>query len=190
MADKKKHSNKYRLILVILIFIGLYALSRSLGLTDWDAESVRKHIDEAGFWGFFLYIAIFSGGEFIHIPGMIFVGAGILAYGKPLGFIMAFLASVVSVCVSFVVVRAIGGKALSQIDRPFLKKILLKLDEHPIRVVLVLRLFLWLAPALNYTLALSNVRFRDYLIGSALGLVLPVFGASLFFNWVFRSVSA
>ncbi len=152
-------------------------------MTDWDAEGVRKHIEDAGIWGFLLYILVFAGGEFIHIPGMIFVGAGILAYGKLRGFLLAFIASVISVCTSFVVVRAIGGKPLSQIDRPLVKRLLLNLDAHPIRIVFALRLLLWLAPALNYALALSNIGFRDYLIGSALGLVLPLLGASLFFDW-------
>jgi uncharacterized membrane protein YdjX (TVP38/TMEM64 family) len=184
MTPKRNRPIRYRLLLVILIFVGLYVLSRSFGLTDWNAESIHKQIEDAGLWGFLLYIAIFSGGEFIHIPGMVFVGAGLLAYGAPLGWALAYIASVVSVCVSFLLVRAIGGRALSQVDHPFAKKILLRLDEHPIRAVFVLRLFLWLAPALNYSLALSNIHFRDYLIGSALGLVLPILGASLFFGWV------
>jgi len=113
MTSKSKRSPRYRLILVVLIFLGLFLLSRSIGLTDWDAEGVRKHIEEAGIWGFFFYMGIFAGGESIHIPGIVFVGAGIVAYGKLLGFLLAFIASVVSVCTSFVVVRAIGGK------RPF-----------------------------------------------------------------------
>ena len=84
--------------------------------------------------------------------------------------------------------RTGGGRALSQLERPFLKRILQKLDERPIRAVLVLRMLLWLAPALNYTLAMTDLRFRDYLIGSALGLVIPVAGATLFFDWMFASL--
>ena len=97
---------------------------------------------------------------------------------------VASIASVVSVSFSFFVVRAIAGKPLSQIERPFFKKILARLDRQPIRVVLVLRLLLFLSPKLNYALALTNVRFRDYLIGSALGILLPLGGVSLLFDWV------
>ena len=57
-----------------------------------------------------------------------------------------------------------------------------------IRTVFLLRLFLWLAPALNYALALTHVKYRDYLIGSALGLIVPVAGAALLFDWLFAEV--
>jgi uncharacterized membrane protein YdjX (TVP38/TMEM64 family) len=58
------------------------------------------------------------------------------------------------------------------------------LDARPIRTVFALRLVLWLAPALNYALALTRARFRDYAIGSALGLILPVAGAAILFDWL------
>ena len=184
MAIGQKRSQKYGLFLVILLFVGLYALSKYLGLTDWDVENIRIQVENTGFWSPFFYIAIFAAGEFIHIPGIVFVAVGILVYGKLLGLVLAFIASVVSFSFSFLVVRAIGGKPLSQIERPFFKKLLARLDRHPIRVVLVLRLLLFLSPKLNYALALTNVRFRDYLIGSALGILLPLGGVSLLFDWV------
>jgi uncharacterized membrane protein YdjX (TVP38/TMEM64 family) len=40
--------------------------------------------------------------------------------------------------------------------------------------VFLLRLVFWLAPPVNYALALSNIRFRHYFAGSLLGLVLPI----------------
>jgi uncharacterized membrane protein YdjX (TVP38/TMEM64 family) len=49
-----------------------------------------------------------------------------------------------------------------------------RLDAHPVRVVALLRVVLIHSPQLNYALALSSLRYRDYLLGSALGLVLPV----------------
>jgi uncharacterized membrane protein YdjX (TVP38/TMEM64 family) len=50
----------------------------------------------------------------------------------------------------------------------------------------VLRLFLWLAPALNYALALSPIRYRDYLAGSAIGLVVPVGAATMLLEYLLR----
>ncbi len=38
-------------------------------------------------------------------------------------------------------------------------------------------------------LAMTNVRFRDYVIGSALGLVLPLLGVTLLFDWVLSLVT-
>ncbi len=74
-------------------------------------------------------------------------------------------------------VRAAGESPLAACSR--------RLDERPITTVLLLRTVFWLAPPLNYALALSSVRFRHYLIGSAAGLVAPVGGAAVFFDWLF-----
>jgi len=49
--------------------------------------------------------------------------------------------------------------------------------------VIVLRLALWMAPPVNYLLAMSSVTFRDYALGSAIGLAPPVVAIALFFDW-------
>jgi len=113
MAMAQKRAQKYGFFLVLVLFFGLFALSTYTGLTDLNAESISTQVERAGVWGFIFYNLIFAGGEFIHIPGMVFVAAGILVYGKVLGFVLALIASVVSVCFSFLVVRAIGGKPLT-----------------------------------------------------------------------------
>ena len=178
-----------RLVVLALVLIGLYAAGRYSGLTEnIDAERIRQLVIDTGGWGWLLYVAVFAGGEFIHIPGMIFVASGILVYGKFLGFVLGFVASVVSVSVSFWLVRLLGGTPLGNLERPWLQRGLAHLDTRPIRTVFLLRLFLWLAPALNYALALTHVKYRDYLIGSALGLIVPVAGAALLFDWLFAGV--
>jgi uncharacterized membrane protein YdjX (TVP38/TMEM64 family) len=39
-------------------------------------------------------------------------------------------------------------------------------------------------PALNYTLAMSGIRFRDYLIGTLLGLPIPIALYCVFFDYL------
>jgi uncharacterized membrane protein YdjX (TVP38/TMEM64 family) len=64
-----------------------------------------------------------------------------------------------------------GVKVLDEIETPWVKRMLAKLDDRPIRTVILLRIPLSLAPQLSQALALSNVTFRDHLIGSAIGMV-------------------
>lgn len=154
-------------------------------LDDLSAERIRGFVEEAGPFGFLLFVVIFVVGELVHLPGMIFVAAGILAFGRTTGFFVSLTAAVCSVGFSFFLVRTLGGKALTEIQRPFVKRMLEKLDDRPITTVLVLRSIFWLAPPLNYALALSSIKSRDYLIGSTLGLVVPVFAATFFFDWLF-----
>ncbi len=92
-------------------------------------------------------------------------------------------------CVAtFLVIRLVGADALREFHGPVAKRIFARLDAHPVRSVLLLRLLFQTVPALNYMLALSGVRFRGYLVGTLLGLPLPILLYSVFFeslaNWL------
>jgi uncharacterized membrane protein YdjX (TVP38/TMEM64 family) len=62
------------------------------------------------------------------------------------------------------------------------RRILAQLDDHPIRTVILLRLILSMSPQVNYALALSSVRPRDFFVGSAVGLFAPVFALAFLFD--------
>ena len=175
--------SKARLLLIAAILVGLYFLGKQTGLVDrFNPEAIREGVQGAGVWGLAIYLAVFSLGEFIHVPGIVFVAGGILAYGKLLGFFAAFLGSIVSVCFSFLVVRRIGGQIAGESRWSFVRKTLKQLDTRPIATVTLLRMVLFISPAINYALALSGVRFRDYVIGSALGLAGPLAAITYFFD--------
>ncbi|MCB9649898.1 MAG: TVP38/TMEM64 family protein [Deltaproteobacteria bacterium] len=169
----------------VLALIFVAALASGVA-DDVDPERVRAAIVAAGPWGVALFVAMFVVGELIHIPGMVFVLAGVLTYGRSMGFLVALLGAVASVAFSFWLVRTFGGQALTHIRFKLLQRMLGKLDARPVQTVFVLRSIFWIAPALNYALAMSRVRFRDYLVGSTLGLVLPILGVTLLFEQAHR----
>ena len=107
-------------------------------------------------------------------PGLVGAGAARLTVRNA--------GALVSITVSFFVIRGIGGQSLAEIERPFIRRMLSRLDARPIRTVALLRCFLWVAPALNYALAMSRLRFREYFLGSALGLLLPMPLMSVFID--------
>jgi uncharacterized membrane protein YdjX (TVP38/TMEM64 family) len=186
-----QHLARYRALIVVAVLGLIFVAALLSGVADdVDPERVRTAIVDAGPWGVALFVAMFVVGELIHIPGMVFVLAGVLTYGRSLGFFVALLGAVASVAFSFWLVRTFGGQALAQLRFKVLQRMLSKLDARPVRTVFVLRSIFWIAPALNYALAMSRVRFRDYLVGSALGLVLPILGVTLLFEqalaWVAR----
>lgn len=179
----------FRFVLLALIIGGAVAAGSYLDLADtFDAQGMRQLVLDSGPWGWAVYVVTFAAGEFLHVPGLVFVATGILVYGKLIGFGIAMAGALVSVSFSFLVVRRIGGTPLADVRYRWFQGMLQRLHKHPIRTVFLLRLALWLAPALNYALALTPVRFRDYLIGSALGLVLPIAGAAWLIDWILTIV--
>lgn len=174
-----------RLGLLVLVLVGIVVVAKVTGLTDeLSVEAVRATMESAGPWGFVAFLGVFALGELVHIPGVVFVAAAIFAYGRVVGGAAAYVGALLSVCISFWVVRGVGGRLLDEVQRPFFRKWLDRLERQPIRVVSVLRLIFWMAPALNFALAMSNIRFRDYLLGSIAGLLVPIALASLFVDWV------
>ena len=56
------------------------------------------------------------------------------------------------------------------------------LDAHPVGSIALLRILMQTAPALNYALALSGIRFRNYMVDTLLGLPLPIALYCYFFD--------
>jgi len=178
-----------RIAALVTLTVVLVVLGRFTSLGEWfSIERIRETMQSAGALGFLIFVAVFAVGELLHIPGILFVVAAIGAYGRVTGGAAAYAGAVVSVCVSFFVVRGVGGQPLVGVTRPFFRKILDRLEEKPVRVVALLRLMLWMTPPLNYALAMSNVRFREYLIGSMIGLVIPMLACALFIDWVVQNM--
>ena len=75
---------------------------------------------------------------------------------------------------------------MRELEGKWPRRLLAGLDAHPVKSVALLRVLLQTLPALNYTLALSGLKFRNYLIGTLIGLPLaiPMFTV----GWTFQFV--
>lgn len=176
-----------------LLVLGLVAATvafRASGLHErLTLGGLREAVVAAGVWGRVLFVAAFCAGELLHVPGLLFVAAGVLLWGRVDGGLFAFGAALASLSVSFGVVRAAGGTALDGVKAGWVKRALARLEARPVLTVALLRAVLALAPPLNVALALAPLRFRDYLVGSAIGLVPPVLLAVLLVDRVAASFS-
>jgi uncharacterized membrane protein YdjX (TVP38/TMEM64 family) len=172
-----------RIGILVLLVAALILVAELTGLrARLSLDGIRALT--AGPGGLALFAAAFSAAQVAHLPGMAFVAAAVVSWGPLRGGVIGWLAAVLAVCVSFVVVRAVGGRAPAKISRPRLERLLAAVERRPIRTVLMLRLLFWLSPALNSALALSRVRFRDYAVGSAAGLLAPILVVALFLDRV------
>ena len=164
-----------RLLVLGAILAVVFVAGRASGLTDSiSPESLRALLAGAGVFGVLVFVAVFSLGLLAQLPGLLFIAVAVLAYGREVGALVALGGSIVAVSVSFVVVRRFGGSALAELKSPLLQRMLAQLDTRPLRSVIVLRAVFGVAPFLNYALALSSLGFRDYLIGSAIGMAAPI----------------
>ena len=142
-------------------------------------DGLRAWVSTAGVWSVALFVGLFVVGQLAFLPGMVFVVAAVTLWGPLRGGALAWASAVLAVSLTFLTVRGVGGRALADLERPLMRRMLARLEARPITTVFFLRSLFWLAPSLNYALALSTLRFRDFFFGSAAGLMLPVGGAAL-----------
>jgi uncharacterized membrane protein YdjX (TVP38/TMEM64 family) len=143
---------------------------------------MRQVIEQHQIGGLLLFVLLFSLGNLIQIPGWIFLAAAVLTLGQMWGGVVTYVAAVVSCALTFLTIRALGGDALRQLKNRLAVRILGELDARPIGSVALLRLLFQTAPALNYALSMSGIRFRSCLIGTLLGLPLPIALYCIFFG--------
>ncbi len=174
------------LALFILLVLGIGY--RAGWREHFQAEALRQTVEEAGGWGFVIFVVAFLVGQVLYVPGMVFVGVAVFAWGPFAGAALGYGCGLLGVNTHFALLRWIGGSPLAA-DAPgkrwkWMQRILDDLERHPIRSVAILRLLAFMSPPLNTGLALTGLGARDHLIGSALGLVLPVALAAGVFNWL------
>ena len=175
---------RYRRLLGVVLFLGvLLIVFEASGLRDhFNLPFIRDMIARHPLGGLLLFVLLFALGNLIQIPGWVFLAAAVLALGRMWGGVATYVAAVTSCALTFVTIRVIGGDALRLIRNRVAVRILRELDTHPVGSVALLRLLFQTAPPLNYALALSGIRFRAYLIGTLIGLPLPIAAYCIFFD--------
>ena len=180
----------YRLIFLTLVILGLWIAAWATGVTArFTPESIRSLLAGRGLWGVVAFIIVFSAGQLLRVPSFVFIAAAVAVYGRNSGIFVALLGVVTSAIVSFTVVRAFAGQALTDLQHPLIRRLLNKIDSHPMLTVALLRAIFQTAPPLNYALPMTRVRWRDHFIGSILGLPVPVIVMASFFDWILHSGS-
>ena len=175
----------HRLFAVILFLVLLFTVFEISGLrAHFNLEFLRNQIIAHQFAGLLLFALLFTLGNLIQIPGWIFLAAAVLALGRVSGGIVTYAAAMVSCVVTFLLIRYLGGDALRKLDSPFIARILRRLDASPVRSVVVARILFQTAPPLNYALAMSGIKFREYFFATLLGLPLPIFLYCVFFDYL------
>ena len=174
-----------RLLLVIVFLLSLFVLFETLGIrAQFSLDALQALILMHPVAGLLLFILLFALGNLIQIPGWVFLAAAVLALGRIYGGSVTYVAACVSCIVTYITIRYLGGNALRELNNPLAQRLLSGLDRRPLASIIILRMLFQTVPALNYTLALSGVRFRTYLLGTLLGLPLPIALYCVFFDYL------
>ncbi len=141
---------------------------------DFSADGMRGRIEAWGAFGPLLFMGIMIAGFFVPAPEIILVAIGGAVFGGVLGFAYAWTAAVIGTALPFLLLRQAVGRHTWRPDGMRFQR-LRSVDEriarHGFVTVVVLRLLLYLAPPLGWMLGLTRVKLRDYVLGTAVGII-------------------
>jgi uncharacterized membrane protein YdjX (TVP38/TMEM64 family) len=177
---------RYKKILAVLVFVAIMlAFAELSGIRGhMTGPSLHAALIENERTGILLFIVLFVIGNLMHVPGLVFLGAAVLAFGPAWGGIATYAAAIISCAMTFIIVRYIGGDALRRFRGKLAVRILSHLDSSPVASVALLRVLFQTMPSINYALALSGVSFSRYMAGTLLGLPLPILAYCLLLDKV------
>lgn len=135
-------------------------------------SEIRAAVTAAGMAGPVLYAAAYAAITLTPATAAaLSVTAGLL-FGVPVGLAVVMAGAVVSACAAFGIARGLGRSAVRGIDNARLARLDALLRRRGVLAVIGVRMvpLLPFAP-LNYACGLVGVRWRDYVPGTALGIL-------------------
>ncbi len=157
------------LILLIVVIAGV-AVSLTIDIPSID--ELRVTVAKVGWAGPVLYAAAYAALVLTPVPAAIStITAGVL-FGLPIGLAVSLTGAVVGASIGFGLSRVLGRGAVERLDSDRLRR----LDDLLRRRGLIAMIGIRLVPllpfaALNYACGLSAVRARDYVLGTAIGIL-------------------
>ncbi len=165
-------------ISLVLMYLGRHSSLRAYFTLTYMEETIRQ----AGGFGMFLFIVMYTVGTLMNIPGFLFLFVGFVVYQGLNGILLGYVASVIGVTVHFFFVRAMAGEALAEVKQPFVRKQMQRIAQHPVRTTVLLRIIFYVSAPVNYALALSNIKWKHSLYGTMLA-----FPFNILFNYAWMT---
>lgn len=140
----------------------------------FDADKVAALVASLGVYAPLAFIGLCIAGVFLHIPELVLLAVGGALFGSVKGFFYGWAGALVGSSATFLCMRYFMRDAAQNFfTGKFTRLDALdsRLAARGFQTVLLLRLVLCMAPPLNWAIALTRVKFSQYLAASALGII-------------------
>ncbi len=159
-----------RAVVLVVLVVTSFVAGRVLGLPD--VASLRASVRSAGAAGGLVFVGGYAVLALLPAPKAVLTVLGGALFGWWLGTVLSLIGALVGAVVAFELGRLLGREAVERLLGGRVATVDSLLRDHGLGAVVAVRL-VPLVPftAINYASGLSGVRRRDYLVGSALGMV-------------------
>lgn len=161
----------------VLRLVALIVAVALAGALAWlvlggDIDTVRETVEAAGPWAPLAYLALHVVLTLVPVPKNLFAGIAGALFGLGAGTVLSWVGSVLAAAVGFAVARRLGREAVASLTGPRIDRAEDILEAQGLAAVVLARLTPFLPfTVVNLGAGVSPVSWRDYLVGTALGVV-------------------
>jgi uncharacterized membrane protein YdjX (TVP38/TMEM64 family) len=168
-------------ILLLIFVVTAVLVVRFSPLRDFlTAERVGEFLNTSGFWAPLFFILIYTAGVCLFIPGILLTSIGAAVFGPYKGFVYVWVGAMAGASLSFLIGRYLGRQFVASLIGDKLRKYDEAIEQNGFATVLYLRLIYFPFTPMNFGMSLTKVRFGDYFLGTALGILVGTFVITFF----------
>ena len=147
-------------------------------------EALGQVLESAGYWAPLLFILVYTAGICLFVPGTLLTALGAAIFGAYMGFVYVWVGAMLGASAAFWIGRTLGREFAASLIGDKLKKYDEAIERNGFATVLYLRLVYFPFTPMNFGMGLTRVRFRDYLFGTGLGIIVGTFIFTFFVGTV------
>ncbi len=156
-------------LLVLLVAVGVTLATTA---DDLSVEGIRATVDGVGPLAPLAYVLLYTVAAVLLLPGTPFTVTAGVVFGPALGLVVALAGATMGATGSFLVGRAVGRDAVAELAGDRVQRIDQALARRGFVAVLIVRLIpLFPFNVLNLVCGVTALRLRDYVLGTAIGIV-------------------
>ena len=163
------------LLFVVFIVAAIYVIRFTPVKEFFTQTALSNFLESAGTWAPVLFILVYAVGVCLFVPGTLLTVLGAAIFGAYFGFLYVWIGAMIGASVAFWIGRTLGREFAASMVGDRLKKYDDAVARNGLATVLYLRLVYFPFTPMNFGMGLTKVRFRDYLAGTGLGILVGTF---------------
>ena len=178
-AEIAAHGRKKAMLkatLLVGFIVGAVLAVRFTPLRDYlSVEAFSRFMAAAGNWAPLVFVAVYTVGVSLFVPGTLLTGLGAAIFGAYWGFLYVWVGAMLGASAAFVIGRTLGRDFAASLIGDKLQKYDDAIERNGFATVLYLRLVYFPFTPMNFGMGLTKVHFWDYVFGTGLGITVGTF---------------
>jgi len=183
-ASRSRKALGKALILVAFIILAVIIVRFTPVKEYLSPEALGRFIGRAGIWAPLLFILFYAVGVCVFLPGILLTSLGAAIFGPYQGFLYVWIGAMLGASAAFFIGRTLGRDFAASLIGDRLKKYDEAIGRNGFATTLYLRLVYFPFTPMNFGMGLTQVRFRDYFLGTGLGIIVGTFIFTFFIGTV------